>query len=583
VPDGLGAAPDTLQAGSALSLAYSTQYYILVEDTAVEDLAGNDWPGIPVDKDAWNFTTEAQPDNTPPSLVSLTPPDDATGVAVAGLQAVLEFSEDMQAGIGNFVLYDYTTDAVVASYDVSGTKVTFSGTDVTIDISGDVAANGSYYILASQNVAEDLAGNGWPGFSDKDDWNFTTEDTTAPSATTLVPAHLDFSVGRSTEIYMEFDEPVFLGTGTIKLVEVVDLSGPTDEAGNDIILKSWDVSTGTDLLLSAGNQKLEFLNFGSPLDYEKSYYMVLPSGVLEDGGGNALPDYHVTGTPTASWFWQIDSLLSLSFSPGTGSTVDCAFTPSFNDGFGARSMAYRPGWIKVYDYATDQLLHWYEFPADGSTGSYNQFAPQRSYDVASQEVYLYHTPVPDGGHVYILMEPGMVYDALHGVDLQVPASKNDWHFTMENNAGTPIMAGQSPASGGTFVVLDGDYVELRITWSELVYRNDYRTRLENKYIKIYDFDTEELLVKMTVGDARQLHHDESKNKTGPAAEWRIILPADTLDSTSRYDIQIDQGAFITPCGNQSVAVTAGQWTVEGDSYDPAAINAFNNDFNNDFN
>lgn len=174
---------NTMTVIATVSLAYSTEYYILVDSDAVEDEGDNLWGGVPTKGD-WSFTVRDTPDTTPPSLSTLTPPDNQINVAVAGLTIAVELDEDIIAGAGNVFLYDYATDALLATYDIN--TFTFNGDTFFRDISADVTTATQYYILIPSGVVTDLEGNAWAGIAAKGDWDFTTEVQDPPVASNLV-------------------------------------------------------------------------------------------------------------------------------------------------------------------------------------------------------------------------------------------------------------------------------------------------------------------------------------------------------------------------------------------------------------
>jgi hypothetical protein len=143
-------------------------YYVQIADTAIDDLAGNNFAGI-ADTTTWNFTT----DGTPPSIATLSPVDDATDVPV-GSNLVATFDEDVMAGTGNINLHLASDDSVVETFDVaSSSQLTFSGTDLTIDPTSNLEPTTGYYVTIAATAVEDLSGNAFAGLAGNAAWNFT--------------------------------------------------------------------------------------------------------------------------------------------------------------------------------------------------------------------------------------------------------------------------------------------------------------------------------------------------------------------------------------------------------------------------
>ena len=76
-------------------------------------------------------------DIAPPTLSSLAPADDATGVGVEP-NLVITLNEDIQKGTGNIVIKKSSDNSVVETIDVNSLQVTLCDTTATIDPSDDV-------------------------------------------------------------------------------------------------------------------------------------------------------------------------------------------------------------------------------------------------------------------------------------------------------------------------------------------------------------------------------------------------------------------------------------------------------------
>jgi hypothetical protein len=126
-------------------------------------------------------------DTTPPTLVSSTPADDATDVAV-GDNLVLTFDEDVQAGTGNISVFN--ADGLVEAVSVE--DAIFDGSTVIVDLLTDLEPGTDYFVRVQPTAIEDEAGNAFAGFGDPTALNFTTA---AGSGDDLTEVDLsDFSV-----------------------------------------------------------------------------------------------------------------------------------------------------------------------------------------------------------------------------------------------------------------------------------------------------------------------------------------------------------------------------------------------------
>ena len=161
----------SLTINPSADLAAGSGYYLNIASGVVKDLAGNGYAGLS-GTGAYNFST-ASVDTTAPLLSSMSPADNATGVA-PGANLVLSFNESVQAGSGNVVIYNAngTVARTIAVTDTS--QVSFSGSSLTINPTADLSAGSGYYVNIASGVVKDLAGNSYAGISGTSAYNFST-------------------------------------------------------------------------------------------------------------------------------------------------------------------------------------------------------------------------------------------------------------------------------------------------------------------------------------------------------------------------------------------------------------------------
>jgi methionine-rich copper-binding protein CopC len=128
--------------------------------TGAKDLSGN---AISANY-TFSFTTGAAADLTPPTVVSTTPANNATGIATSQVISVT-FSEAMTASTINTSTFTLKKGTSA----VSGT-VTYSGTTATFTPSAALTVS-TVYTVSISTGAKDLAGNAMTVSST---WNFTT-------------------------------------------------------------------------------------------------------------------------------------------------------------------------------------------------------------------------------------------------------------------------------------------------------------------------------------------------------------------------------------------------------------------------
>ena len=170
-------------------LAYQTDYYVLIDEAAIEDVDRNAFAGIS-DPEAWTFTTGQ--DTDAPTLVSTVPADGASEVDIDA-ELTLTFSEEVQAGVGSIDLYDTATNTLMQSLAVDGAQVTFAGASLTLSPSSFLTYQTDYSVVIPDAAIVDASPNrnafaGLSGASDATSWRFTTEDAPISAANSSVEA-----------------------------------------------------------------------------------------------------------------------------------------------------------------------------------------------------------------------------------------------------------------------------------------------------------------------------------------------------------------------------------------------------------
>lgn len=139
-------------------------------------------------------------DTTAPTISSLSPLDNATGVGLNS-NLVMTFSENVTVQTGNITIKKSSDDSTVETIDVTSGRVTGGGgTTITINPDTTFTENTNYYILVEATAFDDTAGNGYAGVITTTTWNFTTTDLTAPviSDVTSIPANTQASITWNT-------------------------------------------------------------------------------------------------------------------------------------------------------------------------------------------------------------------------------------------------------------------------------------------------------------------------------------------------------------------------------------------------
>lgn len=111
-------------------------------------------------------------DNTAPTLSSLSPANNATGINTS-TSLVLNFSEPIAKGTGLVTLKKFADNSTVSSFDVATAAVSIAGTAASITVIG-LSLSTRYYVEVPNGAFADVAGNKFAGFTGNSTWSFTT-------------------------------------------------------------------------------------------------------------------------------------------------------------------------------------------------------------------------------------------------------------------------------------------------------------------------------------------------------------------------------------------------------------------------
>ena len=283
----------------------NTSYHVQMDATALTDIAGNGYAGIPiVDNTTWNFTTS---DQTPPE-VTFAPVNGATGVAT-NFNITLSFSEPIRQAVDDAQLTNSNIDThielrkdnsngpkVPSTYLIDGSKTT-----VTIDPTADLDYSQVYYVAVLAGKVEDSANNAVDFTSSI----FTTVDLTSPTVT-ITPAHNTTGVSVKANITYVFDEPVRNQDDS-----------PLDDTNVDALITLRDLQFNAfafDATVNATKTQITVVPAADFNSLEYVYTAIGEQGAVEDTAGNLL-------AVTSSRFRTIDATLpTVDISPADAST-----------------------------------------------------------------------------------------------------------------------------------------------------------------------------------------------------------------------------------------------------------------------
>ncbi len=520
------------------NLILDTEYYIEVQSGAIEDLAGNDFGGV-TDKALWNFTTE---EPTPPEITGLIPLDNSTGIPT-DQSFTITFDEPITGG----------TTYIAIRQDGGSIVEDFSYSDVTIDNntlsftpSSLLPDDKALYITINGNSVFDLKGAGFATFNDPTGWNFSTGDAEPPVLQSTNPADDAEDVALDAVLSMTFDEEVFLGANVNNLVI-------REEDGT--LFEYFKLS---DARVSGFGTSTISINPTNDFDYGKAYYVNIPSGEIEDGGGYAYDGFNDTDT----WSFEVlgygdvtppEVVSTNPLDDATDFPVEDNLTITFSE-----DVKLIPSQVLYIRYENGNLLKAVSTSA-GLIG------------VNEDEVIInpyYDSDLPFNAELYVEIPAGVIED-LGGNDFE-GLSADTWTFTTEagDDVTPPEFTTTYPADDATEVPV-GQW-NYTIAFDEDIIINP----AVNSEISINDSDG---ITLTTVSSSEGSSSGISTSGGTAYINFNFDGELDelTLDSEEEYHIKIGVGFFADLSGNSFTGIkNSTSWSFFTEDVNPPVINGF---------
>ncbi len=191
-------------------------------------------------------------DDTPPTLVSTDPADNATDVAVDAILTAT-FDEPIVWNPSNAIgIAEVGGPPVFSMFPGSGGSV--SGNTLTLDPPGDLEPGTEYFVLITGNQLEDIAGNPFPGIPFID-WTFTTAPPALLCPTTTIELTTQQQVDDFATTY-DVANCSFIGGIEISGSSITDLNGLSGLTGigGPLAISQTDITSldGLDALTAIG-------------------------------------------------------------------------------------------------------------------------------------------------------------------------------------------------------------------------------------------------------------------------------------------------------------------------------------------
>ncbi|MBF4694742.1 Ig-like domain-containing protein [Fusibacter ferrireducens] len=497
-----GDGTNTITVNPSITLAGETGYYVQIDTTAFDDTSGNSYAGIN-DTTSWNFATE---DITAPTLSTLSPTDGGTNVGVND-NLVITFSEAVNVGTGNIVIKKSSDDSTVETIDVTGVQVSGDGTNtITVNPSTTLAGETGYYVQIDATAFDDTSGNSYAGINDTTSWNFTTEDITAPTISTLSPTDGGTNVGVNDNLMFTFSEAVNVGTGNIVI----------RKSSDDSTVETIDV---TGVQVSGDSTNTITVNPSVTLSGETGYYVQIDATAFDDTSGNSYAGIN----DTTSWNFTTADVTAPTLN--TKSPADGASNVGVND----------------------NLVLTFSEVVNVGTG--NIVIKKSSDDSTVESIDVTGVQVSGDGTNTITVNPSITLAGETGYYVQIDATAFDdtsgnsyagindttsWNFTTEDIT-APTLSTLSPADGASNVSVNDNLV---LTFSEAV-----------------NVDTGNIIIKKSSDNTTVESIDVTGTLvTGGGTNTITVNPSVTLIGETGYYVQIDGTAFADAADNHFVGI-----------------------------
>lgn len=251
------------------ALAYGTEYLVVIDQEGVINMAE-----LPCDFTEFSFTTEVYQDETAPVVLSTTPEDQASGVAI-NANIGMVFDETITIDQSSSIhLTDVTTGQNVA--------ISPTASDVTLNLNPDADLDYEHQYAVSLDAGAVVNDASLPNVAYS--FGFTTEiymDQEAPYVLETAPVDGSDSAAVETTITVVFSEAV---ADTFDSVTVTT----SKRVKKDIIVTDVAVSTSY-------NDGTLVITPDSSLDGGTTYTVTVPAAAVVDAVGNVMAsDYEMT-------------------------------------------------------------------------------------------------------------------------------------------------------------------------------------------------------------------------------------------------------------------------------------------------
>lgn len=343
------------------------------------------------------------------SASAYSPADNAINVA-GNTNLVITFNQAMQKGIGNIIIRE--GGVVTQTIPVSGTNVSVSGNNVTIDPPVDLTENAAVSIEMDAGVFKGSSNNDYLGIADATAWSFTVK--AAPPADTAPPTVSSFSVADNAEnvsihtnLTLTFNEPIQKGTGNIIIKE------------RGVIRQIIPVS-GADVMVSGNSAIID------PADFTDSALVNIEmgAGVFKDTADNSYAGI----TDAAVWNFMTEKTII----PDVTAPTVSSYSPPDN----AVNVIKNSKLILTFNEPVKKGMG-NIIIKEGGIIKQTISVSESNVTISENTVTIYHSPFKDGALVNIEIDAGAVRDIANNSYTGI-TDASTWNFSVEK--GSPNLA-----------------------------------------------------------------------------------------------------------------------------------------------
>lgn len=497
---------NTVTINPSLDFVESTKYVITIDKNAF--INESEYGNSAIAAGEWSFTTVAGPaDETAPTVSEYSPDQGEAGVAT-NAKLTLTFSEGVTTDSGNILIYDSADEGNLMVIPVNSENVTVKDNVVTIVPYEDFKYSTTYFVNIDDGAFKDLVenSNSYTGISDKETWQFTTEDapdTAPPVVSSFSPKDGAKNVEIGTNLTLTFNEDVMKGEGEIKIYNSTNIEVPpvTIPVDSDDVTIDGNVVT---------------INPEDDLDYGTSYHVQITNDAFMDVAGNLYAG--ITNDTT----WRF----STASEPDKTAPIVSTYLPEN----GATEVAIGVNLELAF---SENVI-----AGEGSVVIYNNSSDKIAATIAAKDVSILNNIVTinpadnlEYGTSYHVRISGDAFADSSGNYYAGIADDTTWQFTtpVAPDTTAPVLNTYSPANGATGVAIGAN---LELTFSENV-------RVGEGNIVIYNSANHTPAVTIPAASGNVTIHSNVVT----------INPTDDLKYGASYYVQIGAGAFTDLAGN----------------------------------